>query len=37
MNYPAALPHDLPKEIAQDLFVVHGCIKPTPLCVLLGI
>ena len=30
MNYPAALPHDLPKEISQDLFVVHGCVKPNP-------
>ena len=28
MNYPAALPHDLPKQIAEDLYVVHGCVKP---------
>lgn len=29
MQYPDALPHDLPKQIAQDLFVVHGCVKPS--------
>jgi len=29
MNYPSALPHDLPKQIAEDVFVVHGCVKPS--------
>jgi hypothetical protein len=28
MDYPSALPHDLPKQIAEDVFVVHGCVKP---------
>jgi len=28
MNYPDVLPHDLPKQVAEDLFVVHGCVKP---------
>jgi hypothetical protein len=28
MNYPAVLPHDPPKQLAEDLFVVHGCVKP---------
>jgi len=28
MNYPKVLPHDLPKQIGEDLFVVHGCVKP---------
>jgi len=28
MDYPSALPHDLPKQIAKDVFVVHGCVKP---------
>lgn len=28
MDYPDVLPHDLPKQIADDLFVVHGCVKP---------
>jgi len=27
MSYPPALPHDPPLEIAQDLFVVHGCVR----------
>lgn len=26
MNYRAVTPHDQPKQIAEDLFVVHGCI-----------
>jgi len=29
MDYPSALPHDLPKQIAEDVFVVHGCVKPS--------
>lgn len=29
MTYPEVLPHDLPKQIAEDLFVVHGCVKPS--------
>jgi hypothetical protein len=28
MSYPDALPHDAPKQIAEDLFVVHGCVRP---------
>ena len=28
MNFPAALPHDHPKQIADNLFVVHGCVQP---------
>ncbi len=28
MGYSDALPHDLPKPIASDIFVVHGCVKP---------
>jgi len=28
MNYPDVLPHDLPQQVAEDLFVVHGCVKP---------
>jgi hypothetical protein len=28
MSYPNVLPHDAPKQIAQDLFVVHGCVRP---------
>jgi len=28
MNYPDVLPHDLPRKIAKDLYVVHGCVKP---------
>ena len=28
MGYPDALPHELPKPIASDVFVVHGCVKP---------
>ncbi len=31
MTYPDTLPHDLPREIAEDLFVVHGCVKPSPM------
>jgi len=31
MNYPTALPHDPIKQIAEDLFVVHGCVKANPL------
>lgn len=31
MDYPAVLPHDHPKQIADDLFVVHGCIKINPM------
>lgn len=30
MRYPAPLPHDLPIELAQDLYVVHGCVTPGP-------
>ena len=30
MSYPNALPHDPPEEIAEDLFVVHGCVRPSP-------
>ena len=30
MTYPAALPHDLPKAIAEDLFVVYGSVKLMP-------
>lgn len=29
MDYPSALPHDLPKQVAEDVFVVHGCVKPS--------
>ena len=29
MNYPEVLPHDPPKQIADDLFVVHGCVRPS--------
>jgi hypothetical protein len=28
MSYPDVLPHDPPKEISADLFVVHGCVRP---------
>lgn len=28
MTYSGILPHDLPKQLADDLFVVHGCVKP---------
>ncbi|MEM9620282.1 MAG: hypothetical protein AAF993_01450 [Pseudomonadota bacterium] len=28
-NYPATLPHDPPKQIAENLFVVHGCVRPS--------
>lgn len=27
MSYPDVLPHDPPKKIADDLFVVHGCVR----------
>ena len=27
MSYPDVLPHDPPKQIAEDLFVVHGCVR----------
>lgn len=30
MNHPDVLPHDPPKQIADDLFVVYGCIKMMP-------
>ena len=30
MNYPDALPHDPPTQIADDLFVVHGCVRLSP-------
>ncbi len=29
MDYPDALPHDLPTRIAEDIFVVYGCVKPS--------
>ncbi len=29
MGYPNAFPHDLPKQIAHDVFMVHGCVKPS--------
>jgi hypothetical protein len=28
MTYPDALPHDPPQQLAEDLFVVQGCVKP---------
>jgi hypothetical protein len=28
MSYPDVLPHDAPRQIAEDLFVVHGCVRP---------
>lgn len=28
MTFPIALPHDLPREIADNVFVVQGCVKP---------
>ena len=30
MTFPAALPHDLPEEIAENVFLVKGCVKPNP-------
>ena len=30
MTYPDVLPHDAPKQIAGDLFVVHGCVRLNP-------
>jgi len=29
MNYPDVLPHDEPIQLAEDLFVVHGCVQPS--------
>ena len=29
MSYPDVLPHDAPKEIADNLSVVHGCVRPS--------
>lgn len=29
MPYPEALPHDAPQQIADDLFVVYGCVTPS--------
>jgi hypothetical protein len=29
MSYPDVLPHDPPKQLAEDLFVTHGCVKPS--------
>ena len=31
MTYPAPLPHDLPLQLDEDLFVVAGCVKPNPI------
>lgn len=31
MVYPKALPHDPPRKIAEDVFVVHGCVQPNTL------
>jgi len=31
MPYPAPEPHDPPKEIGEDLFVVHGAVKMLPI------
>ena len=28
MSYPAVLPHDPPRQLAEDLFVTYGCVKP---------
>ena len=30
MTYSDALPHDPPKQIAEDLFVIHGCVRLLP-------
>ncbi|MFK8021933.1 MAG: hypothetical protein AB8B86_19405 [Pseudomonadales bacterium] len=30
MTHPAALPHDPPKQIGEDLFVVHGSVQIIP-------
>lgn len=30
MSFPAALPHDPPLQIAEDLFVVYGCVQLLP-------
>ena len=30
MNYPEALPHDPPQQIAEDVFIVYGCIRMMP-------
>jgi hypothetical protein len=29
MSYPDVLPHDPPKQLTEDLFVTHGCVKPS--------
>lgn len=29
MHYPDSLPHDPPVQIGEDLYVVHGCVKPS--------
>lgn len=29
MSYPEVLPHDPPRLIAEDLYVVHGCVRMT--------
>jgi hypothetical protein len=29
MSYPDVLPHDEPTQLAEDLFVVHGCVQPS--------
>lgn len=31
MNYPAALPHDPPKQVAEGLFVVYGSVQLLPI------
>jgi len=31
MSFPAAQPHDPPKQIGEDLFVVHGSVKLFPI------
>lgn len=30
MSYPPVLPHDPPRQIAENLYVVHSCIKINP-------
>lgn len=30
MTCPDPLPHDPPREIASDVFIVEGCVKPAP-------
>ncbi len=29
MSYPDVLPHDPPKQLAENLFVTHGCVNPS--------